>query len=70
MHDYVVTRLIACPRDQWPEVAESAGVALGTLRKIAWRQIKDPGVSHIQKLAEYFLLRDAVTASAGREKSA
>lgn len=38
----------------WPTVAEGSGVSLRTLEKIARREIKDPGVSHIEKLAGYF----------------
>lgn len=38
----------------WPTVAEESGVSLRTLEKIARGEIKDPGVSHIEKLAGYF----------------
>lgn len=38
----------------WPEVAEGSGVSVRTVEKIARGEIKDPGVSHIEKLAGYF----------------
>lgn len=38
----------------WPTVADGSGVSLRTLEKIARKEIVDPGVSHIEKLAIYF----------------
>lgn len=38
----------------WPAVADGSGVSLRTIEKIARKEIKDPGVSHIEKLAGYF----------------
>jgi hypothetical protein len=37
-----------------PDVASGSGVPYRTLQKIASREIKDPGVSTVQKLADYF----------------
>ena len=56
MHDYVL-RQLATAKGRWREVAEGAGVSLRTLEKIARREIEDPGVSHIEKLASYFRAR-------------
>ena len=39
---------------RWPAIAAATGVSIRTIRKIASREIKDPGVSHIEKLAAYF----------------
>jgi hypothetical protein len=53
MHEYVLQQL-AASRGRWPEVADRSGVPLRTLEKIARSEIKDPGVSHVQKLFDYF----------------
>lgn len=62
LHDYVVDQLNAC-RGQWPSVAAASGVSRRTIEKIARREIADPGVSHIEKLAKYFV-RQASTTNA------
>lgn len=41
-------------KGKWPQVAANSGVSKRTLEKIARREIKDPGVSHVQALADYF----------------
>lgn len=41
-------------KGRWPEVAKGAGVPKRTLEKIARREIVDPGISHIEALAQYF----------------
>jgi transcriptional regulator with XRE-family HTH domain len=51
--DYVLERLEAS-KGRWSAVAEGSGVPKRTLEKIARREIADPGVSHIQKLADWF----------------
>jgi hypothetical protein len=53
MFDYVLERLVES-RGRWGVVAEGSGVSKRTIEKIARREIQDPGVSHIQKLANYF----------------
>jgi transcriptional regulator with XRE-family HTH domain len=53
MHDYVLSRLEQA-RGRWPQVAVASGVSKRTIEKIARREIVDPGISHIQKLADYF----------------
>lgn len=53
LHDYVLRNLKAY-RGRWPMVAKESGVSRRTLEKIARSEIKDPGVSHIEKLAAYF----------------
>jgi transcriptional regulator with XRE-family HTH domain len=53
LHDFVVDRLLDA-RGQWAAIATATGVSRRTLEKIARREIKDPGVSHIEKLAAYF----------------
>lgn len=41
-------------KPKWAEVSRSTGVPYDTLKKIATRTTPNPGVRHIQKLAEYF----------------
>jgi transcriptional regulator with XRE-family HTH domain len=53
LHDFVVERLEAA-KGKWPVIAEATGVSNRTIQKIASREIQDPGVSHIEKLAQYF----------------
>lgn len=57
IYDYVMSELESS-KGTWPEVAEGSGVSRRTLEKIARKEINDPGVSHIEKLAKYF--RDRV----------
>ena len=58
MHEYVIERL-QDSKFRWPAVAAAAGVSRRTLEKIARREIADPGVSHVQKLHDYFRAVDA-----------
>jgi len=53
LYEYVMTRLEAC-NGRLREVADGSGIALSTVRKIARREVKDPGVSYVEKLARYF----------------
>ena len=58
LHDYVLRELEAS-KGRWSAVAEGADISKRTLEKIARREIADPGVSHIEKLAAYFRNRGA-----------
>lgn len=53
IYEYVLDELQAA-KGGWPTVADESGVPLRTLEKIARKEIQDPGVSHIEKLAGYF----------------
>lgn len=53
MYEWVMARL-AATKGEWVPIAEEAGVSIRTLRKIASREIKDPGVSHVERLARYY----------------
>lgn len=53
IYTYVLNQLEAS-KGRWPVVAEGSGVSIRTLEKIARREIADPGVSHVEKLAAYF----------------
>jgi DNA-binding phage protein len=50
---YVLSRLEAS-KGRWPVVARESGVSKRTLEKIARREIGDPRVSTVQRLADYF----------------
>jgi hypothetical protein len=41
-------------KGRWPEVARDTDMSLSTLKKIARREVENPGVLHIEKLAGYF----------------
>lgn len=53
LHEFVIAQLQES-RGEWPVIAEATEVSIRTIQKIASRVIKDPGVSHIEKLAAYF----------------
>jgi transcriptional regulator with XRE-family HTH domain len=57
IHDYVL-RSLEASKGRWASVAEATGVSKRTLEKIARREIRDPGVSHVEKLARYFRERE------------
>jgi transcriptional regulator with XRE-family HTH domain len=44
-------------KGNWSAVAGATRMSKRTIEKIARREIKDPGVSHIEKLANYFRSR-------------
>ena len=50
---FVMSRLEATELT-YREIARGSGVPARTVEKIARREIKDPGVSHVEKLAHYF----------------
>jgi hypothetical protein len=53
IYDFVIGRLEA-EQASWKVVAAGAGVPYSTVYKIGKRIVKDPGVSHIEKLAKFF----------------
>jgi hypothetical protein len=57
LYEFVLDQLQSA-KGRWPQVAEASGVSLRTLEKIARKEIHDPGVSHIEKLATYFRQTD------------
>lgn len=59
---YVLAKLEET-RGQWPAIAKEADVPYDTITKIAQRQIEDPKVSKLQKLANYFRAREAAAAA-------
>ncbi|HJT63107.1 MAG TPA: hypothetical protein VJ797_15665 [Burkholderiales bacterium] len=61
IYDFVLQQL-QLSKGQLPKVARESGVPYRTLQKIATREIADPGVSIIQKLAAYFRNRAEAAA--------
>jgi hypothetical protein len=57
LHEFVIERLLAT-RGNWAHVARYSRVPKRTLEKIARREIKNPGVISIERLAEYFRRAD------------
>lgn len=53
IYQYVMDELESA-KGRWPDVARDSGVALTTLKKIARREVENPGVVTIEKLATYF----------------
>lgn len=58
IYDYVVDRLQSAAQT-YQEIADGSGVSRRTIEKIARKEIVDPGVSHVQKLADYFHAQEA-----------
>lgn len=56
LYEFVMTRLKAASETgiTYQQIAAGSGVNKRTVEKIARREIEDPGVSHVQKLADYF----------------
>lgn len=46
----------------WSEVSRVSGVPYSTLKKIATRVTPNPGVQHVQALADYFMSQEAEVA--------
>tara|TARA_R110001599_G_scaffold339851_1_gene559740 strand:- start:30496 stop:30705 length:210 start_codon:yes stop_codon:yes gene_type:complete len=51
--EYVTSNLKAHV-GSWPKIAEKTGVPYHTITKIASGKTKDPGISKIQSLVDYF----------------
>ena len=56
LYEFVMAELRAALESDltYEQIADGSGVNKRTVEKIARREIKDAGVSHIQKLADYF----------------
>lgn len=64
LHDYVVEHLMAA-KGRWAAIASESGVPLRTLEKIARREVEDPRVSSVQRLADYFVAANEKGAGEG-----
>lgn len=59
IYEYVMKKLEGVAGEEaFEEVSAGSGVPKSTVKKIKWRQIKDPGVSHIEALANFFRERE------------
>lgn len=61
LYEYVLSGLEST-KGHWSDVAEESGVSKRTIEKIYRREIQDPGVSHIEKLASCFRRRGQARA--------
>jgi hypothetical protein len=59
LHEFVIEQLAAA-KGTWPAIAEETDVSIRTIQKIHSREIADPAVSHIERLARYFHDQQAV----------
>lgn len=57
--DFVLSRLDT-REPPWTEVARQTGVPYDTLKKIARRTTPNPGVKHVQALADFFAAQPAL----------
>jgi len=53
LHAFVLAEL-QIAKGSWPAIAEKTGISKRTIEKIASEEIKDPAVSNIEILANYF----------------
>lgn len=53
LHEFVLAQL-QLRKGHWTEVADGSGIPKRTIEKIARREVADPGVSKIERLAQYF----------------
>lgn len=58
MLNYVIDRLRGAMPKNWPEISKESGVPEDTLRKIAYRDTKDPRISSVQALYDYFRTKE------------
>ncbi len=58
IYAYVLDRL-GTWKGRWPKVAKGSKVSRRTIEKIFHKDIEDPGISHIEKLARFFRAEDA-----------
>ncbi len=61
LHEYVIRQLNE-NKGRWTTIADDSGVAKSTLKKIARREVENPGVLHIEKLAGYFRRQTSAAA--------
>lgn len=53
LHEYVLAELEAA-KGTWPEVSRDTGISLRTIQKISSGEIVDPGITKMERLANYF----------------
>jgi len=65
IYEYVIAQLTHTELS-YQEIADGSGVSKRTLEKIARKEIFDPGVSHVEKLAAFFRAREMRSATEAR----
>jgi hypothetical protein len=63
IHAFVLARLSA-RSVPWTDVSRKTGIPYETLKKIASRRTPNPGVQHVQRLAEFFQQLEQAAAPA------
>lgn len=51
--DYVLANLEKA-RESWPAISDETGVSIHAIRKLVYRQHKNPHLSKLEALARYF----------------
>jgi len=65
LYEFVMECFERC-ENTYQEIADGSGVPRRTVEKIARKETEDPGVSNVQKIADYFKARGKrAQASAG-----
>lgn len=60
IHEFVVAKLLDKPREfasskaYWRVISQATGVYISTIQRIAKREIGNPGIRHIETLADHF----------------
>lgn len=67
IHEYVLQELSAC-KGRWRHVALQTEVTIGTLKRIASRETPDPGVTKIERMANYFRMQHFVRGQLQQER--
>ena len=53
IYEFVLSELVKA-KGHWPAISNGTGISRRTIEKIARKEVSNPGVKHIQTLAEYF----------------
>jgi transcriptional regulator with XRE-family HTH domain len=53
LHQYVLDQLER-RKGGWPAIAQATRISIRSIEKIARGIIKNPGIAHVQALADYF----------------
>lgn len=62
IYEYVMAQFSKPDCPPYQEIADGSNVSKRTVEKIARKEIVDPGVSHIEKLAAFFQQRERAAA--------
>lgn len=69
IYGYVMAELQGITTERgYQDVAEGSGVPKSTVKKIKRKEIVDPGVSHVQKLASLFRALESMPGDSQQER--